>query len=150
MQLPYHPCDVALQASIIEQQAGVRHLLRLSHAVRASQHEVVLEALARLTATWPQLMRAAFAEDDSFKRKIEEQLKSPSPEARFVACLCLANHCQGRSFDTHPNVSLIPLFPGPCLYSAMCSVVTPCIQLVNATRARSNAARGSLMPNGAK
>ena len=111
MQLPYRFCDVALQASILEQQAGVRHLLRLSHAVRATQHEVVLEALARLTATWPQLMRAAFAEDDSFKRKIEEQLKSSSPEARFVACLCLANHCQGRSFDAHPNVSSIAFSP---------------------------------------
>ncbi|KAK9838788.1 hypothetical protein WJX74_003399 [Apatococcus lobatus] len=95
-------CTTDSQASLLEQQGGVRKLLHLSHAVHATQHEIVLEALARLTATWPGLMRAAFAEDDSFKRKIEEQLKSPSPEARFVACLCLANYCQGRSLDAHP------------------------------------------------
>ncbi len=78
-------------------------LLNLSHTVLSTMHDMVLEALACLTAQWPSLMRAAFAEDSSMKRKIEDQLKSPSPEARFVACRCLANYCQGRASETQEH-----------------------------------------------
>ena len=88
-----------VQAGIIEQMQGIKMLLNLSHTVQSTQHDLVLEAPACLTAQWPSLMRAAFAEDSSMKRKIEEQLKSASPEARFVACRCLANYCQGRASE---------------------------------------------------
>ncbi|KAK9860419.1 hypothetical protein WJX84_002217 [Apatococcus fuscideae] len=99
-------CTTQTQANILEQKQGIKMLLALSHAVRSTHHDLVLEALACLTAQWPSLMRAAFAEDASIKRKIEEQLKSPSPEARFVACRCLANYCQGRTFEVHERNTL--------------------------------------------
>ena len=70
-------CNALLQSDILEQKQGIKMLLALSHAVRSTHHDLVLEALACLTAQWPSLMRAAFAEDASIKRKIEEQLKSP-------------------------------------------------------------------------
>lgn len=107
-----------MQATIVEQRQGIRVLLVLSRTVQAAQHDLVLRALACLTAQWPCLMRAAFAEDGSMKRKIEEQLRSPSPEARYVACRCLVNYCKSQGPDS-PEQNVRPPAQQPTLQSSL-------------------------------